>query len=303
MSRYAEALANARACLALFGVSFPDTDEDKQAALERELETIQSLLGQRSIGALIELPVMTHPETRMVMTILTDSWSSAYILGDGALAVLAENCPENFLCQSLLLSAEIERLRGCPLAAMDKYEQALLYASETNSLQYQALASEVYARFCLQRGQERIAAAFLTDARSWDALWGAAAKVTALEHKYKELLGRPARPNLSLPTVSLSAPALSETAVGDLDFSTVMKAAQAITGEIELEKLLATLMRIAIENAGAERGSLLLEHEGESYIHAEGSLDTAEVSMHHAIPLSEAHSLPTSMVHYVRRTL
>ena len=77
MARYAEALANARECLALFGVSFPHADEAKQAALESELEAIQSLLGQRSIESLIELPVMTHPETRMVMTILTDIWSSA----------------------------------------------------------------------------------------------------------------------------------------------------------------------------------------------------------------------------------
>jgi transcriptional regulator with GAF, ATPase, and Fis domain len=219
------------------------------------------------------------------------------------LAVLAENCPENFLCQSLLLAAELERLTGRPLAAMDKYEQALRYARETNSVQYQALANDVYARFCLQRGQERIAAALLNEARSWYEQWGAAAKVAALEHRYTQLLARPVRPNLRLPIVNLSTPALSETAVGDLDVATVMKAAQAIASEIELEKLLATLMRLAIENAGAKRGCLLLEHEGELCIYTEGSLDAPTVRMRHPIPLSEAHRLPTSIVHYVRRTL
>jgi predicted ATPase len=88
MSRYADALAVARESLALFGVSFPDSAEEKQAALEREIQSIQSLLGGRSIESLIDLPVMTDPETRMVLSTLTDIWSSTYILGDQILARL-----------------------------------------------------------------------------------------------------------------------------------------------------------------------------------------------------------------------
>ena len=56
-----------------------------------------------------------------------------------------------------------------------------------------------------------------------------------------------------------------------------MKAAQVIAGEIDLEQLLGRLIRIAIENAGAERGSLLLERDGESFVQAEGSLQFATV--------------------------
>jgi Nif-specific regulatory protein len=61
-------------------------------------------------------------------------------------------------------------------------------------------------------------------------------------------------------------------------------------------------MRIVIENAGAERGSLLLERDGESFLRAEGSLDAAEVKLHDAILIEEAQSLPLSIVNYVRRT-
>ena len=46
------------------------------------------MLGERSSASLIDLPVMTDPEIRMVMNILTDIWSSAYILGNPALARL-----------------------------------------------------------------------------------------------------------------------------------------------------------------------------------------------------------------------
>ena len=88
MSRYVDALASARQGLALFGVSFPDTAHEKQIALDSEIEAIQSLLGGRSIEALLALPVMTDPEMRMVMSVLTDIWSSTYIIGDALLACL-----------------------------------------------------------------------------------------------------------------------------------------------------------------------------------------------------------------------
>jgi predicted ATPase len=88
MARYAEALASAREGLALFGVFFPEAARDKQTALDREIEAIQSRLAGRRIASLIELPVMTDPEMRIVMSMLTDIWASTYILGDAVLARL-----------------------------------------------------------------------------------------------------------------------------------------------------------------------------------------------------------------------
>jgi predicted ATPase len=88
MSRYADALASAREGLVLFGVSFPDAAREKQTALDSEIDAVQSLLSGRSIESLLALPVMTDPEMRMVMSILTDIWSSTYIIGDALLACL-----------------------------------------------------------------------------------------------------------------------------------------------------------------------------------------------------------------------
>jgi hypothetical protein len=42
-----------------------------------------------------------------------------------------------------------------------------------------------------------------------------------------------------------------------------MKASQALSGEIVLEKLLTRLIQIVIENAGAETGFLILEKAGQ----------------------------------------
>ncbi len=217
-------------------------------------------------------------------------------------AVLAENCPENFLCQSLLLSAEADRITDRSLSAADLYARAISYAEETSMVPQQALANELCARFWLERGTQKIAAAFMTEARDCYARWGATAKVDDLERRYPDLLRPDARSN---GRYAADGPAVGTQAVAKpdvLDLSSVLKAARAIAGEIELEQLLERLLRIAIENAGAERGSLVLEQDGDFFVHAEGSLDSAVVKVHDGIPLTDAQSLPASVVNYVRRT-
>jgi GAF domain-containing protein len=210
-----------------------------------------------------------------------------------ALAILAENCPENYRCPSLLLAAEIERIAGREMVALDLYEQGIRYAVHTHMLPYQALANELYARFWRDRQQTKAAAVFMTEARDKYAQWGACAKVEALACHYGDLLERLVGDGVdAVQTVVEPAPSA-------LDLFSVMKAAQAIAGEIELHKLPARLLQIAIENAGAERGSLILPYGGEFYVHTEGSLGTAAGRV---MTLDEVQNLPRRTVHYVRRT-
>ena len=81
-----------------------------------------------------------------------------------------------------------------------------------------------------------------------------------------------------------------------------MKASQAVAGEIVLEKLIKTLMMIAVEHAGAERGLLILPHGEELRIAAEARTgrDGVEVELQHA--LVTPSDLPDSLLHYVIRT-
>jgi predicted ATPase/transcriptional regulator with GAF, ATPase, and Fis domain len=208
------------------------------------------------------------------------------------LATLAENCPENYRCLALLLAAEIERIAGREMAALDLYEQAVRYAAQTNMIQDQALAGELYARFWRDRQQAKAAAVFLTEARNHYAQWGATAKVAELERRYADLLAHQ-------PGDKSDAAQTAASESGALDLFSVMKAVQAIAGEIELKKLPARLLGIAIENAGAERGSLILEHGGEVFVH---SAEATSANALQIVPLSEARNLPRSIVNYVRRT-
>lgn len=225
----------------------------------------------------------------------TDSLAEV-VTAQQSLAVLAESCPENFRCMALVLAAEIERITGRTLPAMELYEQAIQSAVETESVWQQALVNELYGKFWMARNQSKLASVFLSEARDRYAKWGATAKVAALERTHSNLLRQTNRESVRWQTESVAA-------ANSLDFSTVMKAAQAIAGEIELDKLLAKLMRIVIENAGAERGALMLEHADEPFVRVEGSLNSAEVKTSGATPLAESQNLPVTVVNYVRRTL
>jgi predicted ATPase/transcriptional regulator with GAF, ATPase, and Fis domain len=223
-----------------------------------------------------------------------------------SLRVRAENCPENFGCYSLLLSAELERIRGHESEAMGAYEGAIRSAQQAESLQNEALAHELYARFWRDRGNEDIWSLYLGRARTGYREWGAAAKAQHLQNQYPALL-----PEQN--TVSGQWPVASgkyQRATDDepltlestpLDIATVTKAARAIAVEIELEELLRKLMKIAVENAGAQRGLFLQEKEGQLMIQAEGSVDQA-VSVLQAVPLENNGKLSQAVVRYVQKT-
>jgi predicted ATPase/transcriptional regulator with GAF, ATPase, and Fis domain len=87
-SRWLDAVSAGRDGLTLFDISFPDGTEDKLAALDREADIVETLVGGRGIASLIDLPEMTDANMRMVMRILTILWAPAYIAGDEVLARL-----------------------------------------------------------------------------------------------------------------------------------------------------------------------------------------------------------------------
>ncbi|MGH7792324.1 MAG: GAF domain-containing protein, partial [Thermodesulfobacteriota bacterium] len=283
-------------------------------------EYSKALETSRTVGGIV------HQLTGMVWSVMFDFWNGLTLAANYAaatpdqqrvylremenarklFAVLAENCPENYLCQKLMLSAEIERVTGRQLEALELYERAIVHAGETTMLQHRALANELCARFWLDRGQEKVAAAFMVEARAFYAQWGAMAKVRALEEKYPHLFSQ-SRLERGTGASDLQA-TLSTIRAGSetLDLMSVIKASQAISGEILLSHLLEKLMKIAIENAGAERGILILEKEGNLIIETEGSVDKDkdEVSILNSAPVGATgrQPLPETIVNYVKRS-
>ena len=161
----------------------------------------------------------------------------------------AENYPPTFADKHTLVSAEIARIEGRDADAMRLYEEAIRSARENGFVQNEALANEVAARFYAARGFEKIANAYLRDARNCYLRWGAHGKVRQLDERY---------PHLQEERAATSRAATIGAPVEQLDVGTVIKASQAVSGEIVLENLIETLDGIAVEHAGAERGLLIL---------------------------------------------
>ena len=209
------------------------------------------------------------------------------------LQLRAETCPENFENRAALVSAEIARLERRDIDAMRLYEEAIRSARANGFVHNEALAGELASRFYAARGFEKIARVYLSDARQGYRRWGADGKVRQLDEMHPYLREAEQPPG---PTSTIGAP------VEHLDLATVIKVSQAVSGEILLDKLIDTVMRTAIEQAGAERGLLILPDGGEPRIAAEVTTDgdTPRVELRD-VPASAA-MLPESVLYHVLRT-
>jgi len=207
------------------------------------------------------------------------------------LEIWSENCPENFENRSALVGAEIARIEGRFLDAEELYEKAI-HSAHTNGFAHnEAVANEVAARFYAARGFEKIAHAYLRDARYWYQQWGADGKVRQIDNFYPPLSKNDSGAG---PTSMIGAP------LDHLDLGTVIKVSQTVSSEMDLDKLIETVMRAAIEHAGAARGLLILVRGDERRIEAEATTSGDKV----LVRRKEAArcAVPHAIVNFVMRT-
>jgi len=207
--------------------------------------------------------------------------------------IWAQHCPENFENRAALVGAEIARIEGRVLEAEHLYEQAIRSAHSNGFVNNEAIAYEVAARFYAARGLQKFADWYLLEALYCYQRWGADGKVGQLDHLYPHLKKESL---ISTPTSTILAP--TEL----LDLATVIKVSQAVSGEMVLEKLIDSLMRTAIEHAGAERGLLILPRGDQFLIAAEATTGGNDVTVHQGEGADSGAAMPESLVRYVMRT-
>ncbi|MBR0733194.1 AAA family ATPase [Bradyrhizobium japonicum] len=228
------------------------------------------------------------------------------------LKIWSNSCPDNFMAKRLMVEAEIARISNDAAAAAEFYDRAIDAAHKAQLAQDEALANELAARFSMERRPtSRVGAMYLRDARYAYQLWGAYRKVEELEFEFPQLLteyrdmqGASFKSPANLPIETIqSSTARSSSAF--LDLNTLIKAAQTISGEVVLGQLLERLIGILIENAGAQRGLLLLSRDGELFVQAEGSVASDEIAVLMSIPIDSPDGsslVPAGVVHFAART-
>ncbi|MEL6815247.1 MAG: ATP-binding protein [Cyanobacteria bacterium J06598_3] len=211
-----------------------------------------------------------------------------------------------------LVDAERDRLLGNNADALDKYERAIAGAKDNHFTHEEGLANELAAKFYLDWGKVKIAEVYMQEAYYSYARWGANTKVAHLENRYPQLLNTIFEANSTHSRVpnnndrrTISSLSRHSTHISShrsqewLDLPAVMKAAQAISQDIELEKLLATLMQTVIAQAGAERGHLLLYQDHQWTVVA--GADPSQTQRLDS-PLETFHDLPQRLVYATIRT-
>lgn len=214
--------------------------------------------------------------------------------------------PMNYAQKLHLMDAEMHALRGDIGAALEAYDQAIATARENGFIHEEALANECAARFFLDQKRPKIARVYAQEARRAYVRWGATEKVRHFDEQYGALLTEPdlmRSTGTHMGLLTTSVPTDSTSSGGSLDMASIMKAARVLAGEIVQERLLEALLKIALENAGATRGVLVLPREdGRWYVEAERDVHHSAATTPTPRLVEEVDTLPLSIIHLVLRT-
>ena len=214
----------------------------------------------------------------------------------------AHYAPANFLHKYHLVEAEAARLKNRHKDAISHYKKAIKGARENEYAQEAALACESLARFYYANEINDFAASYMAKAREIYRKWGADAKTRQLEEKYRALFETVGGETRALPPGDEEAPPASARIEDKLDINAMMKMSQAISSEIQMEKLLKTLMRVIMENSGAERAFLILNRNDKLVIDAEADTNAEDISILQSIPVEKSPKLSSGIVSYAKRT-
>ena len=209
-----------------------------------------------------------------------------------ALEPWAAACPANFEAMYLLVEAERATLAGDLAATLTLFDRATATAARHGMRRLEALAHELHGRLWLERDKPEIAQLYLARARNLLVALGIKRKVDVLDRSHPGLV--------RFAPTRLSSTVTSTAAAEVLDVTAIAKATRAISGELELDKLLERMLSIIFENAGAEGGALVLDDARGLTVAASRTAGATRISTA-GVPLAAA-LLPRSIIHYVQRT-
>jgi PAS domain S-box-containing protein len=253
--------------------------------------------------ATIAVPLFHFYHSLVLLSLLIEAsssekaaWLSCVNTNQEKMQKWAAHAPMNYLHKFHLVEAEKARVLGQFFEAEEFYEQAIAGAAEHEFIQEEALAYELAAKHYLARGRVKIAQTYMKEAHYCYDRWGATAKVKDLENRYPQLLNsnlvRQSNPIVTDETIRRPTEAI--------DLAAVMKAAQALSEIIHLDQLIATLMQVVIENAGAETGALILLENDRLTVMAQcGESRQCDLKK---TSVNDCATIPISVIHLVERT-
>jgi len=205
-----------------------------------------------------------------------------------------------------LVEAEYYSAVGKNDLASQMYDWAVNEARNNSFVHDEALCCEFAARFYIKRKQHRVSTVYCKQALKACQQWGADAKVKHLMEQFPQLQQTINKGSIH-PKLAVTTQELKSSTVGpsiQLDMASLLKASQAISSTIILDDLIKTLLANVVENAGAQKGFLILKRKGKLFVEAQGSVNSEEILVMQSLAVEDAQELlPVSMLYYVERSL
>lgn len=215
---------------------------------------------------------------------------------------LARHCPDNFAHQVLLIEAELARVSGKRIAALDLYDQAIAGAERNGFMLEAAHACELAALFHRDDDRQMITRAYLEQAYRRFQTLEATAKLAQMQAIYGLPFDRAADLAPVESPRTTARPDLAPLSDQAIEVSSVIAASQAISDEIVLDRLLARLMALALANAGAQRGVMVMSRDGHLFIDAEAHIDQPWRRLEPLALENAADRIPASIITYCARS-
>ncbi len=206
----------------------------------------------------------------------------------------AKHCPVNFLHLQLIMDAEKERLSGHFDKAAKLFGEAIEKAGKGQWRRDEAMACELLADIYMLNGHTVAANAYLKEAYNKYGAWGAHGKTAQLKEKWPDIFTPDESKGFSENHTRTSTSSLT------LDLAAIIKASQTISGEIATEMLFTKMMQVLVENAGAQKGYLILNTDNELFVEASFSDNEIQVLQH--LPIEQCNDLAQSIINYVSRS-
>lgn len=195
---------------------------------------------------------------------------------------LAKQCVDDFAHKALFTEAMLSAVLGKTGAALLQFQQALDATDPAINRFDKALCSFIYARYCARVGFRELAVLKLKESRSLFEWIQATAVVDYQNSLLEEMDANGSAGGLKDFSVSVS----SSVTHDGIDLFSVIKSTHVISSEYELNELLKRMLPVIIENAGAQKGVILLIENNQMFVKA-SSDDQGEVVVYDELPVSQ----------------
>jgi len=217
----------------------------------------------------------------------------------------ANACPANYLHHYLFLKAYTDQRQKKYMSALITYSQAIANAKQGEFTLWIALGYELMGELFNGQGMKEMEMHNLRDARYYYDHYGMQSKVQSLEKRYPEcaIVENFHISDPQIQSTGLSISSSSSSTSASIDFMSIIKASQAISGEIVQDKLFEKMLHVLLENAGATK-VILLESlknaciETASLVMTQGQEEFKMLNLN----LTETNDLPQTVVQFVLRS-